>query len=298
MEWVETTAKTVEEAKDLALDQLGVDEQDAEFEIVEEPKSGLFGRTRGEARVRARIQPKAPRPKNDRRRRSRKDGDRPEGRSNGDGRGEGRKAQGNGGQKSARDAGASSGEGRGRGGRGGERSGGEGREGSAGAGSTKQKEARPPMDAKEQCSAAEEFLSGLVQSFGLTGTVSANLDEDDFLNVLVEGEGLGLLIGPGLHTLDAVQELTRNAVQRQADGRDYGRVVVDVDGVRGRRREALAAFVAEAAETVRSSGDTVVFEVMSSADRKVVHDTVGDLDGVQSGSEGEDPRRRVVLKPA
>ena len=46
MEWVETTGKTVEEAKDAALDRLGVDEQDAEFEIVEEPRAGLFGRTR------------------------------------------------------------------------------------------------------------------------------------------------------------------------------------------------------------------------------------------------------------
>src|ERR1700722_6390337 len=73
MEWVETTGRTVEEAKDAALDQLGVDEQDAEFEIVEEPKFGLFGRLRAEARVRARVRPTTPRPKDDRRdRRKRK----------------------------------------------------------------------------------------------------------------------------------------------------------------------------------------------------------------------------------
>ncbi|MEY4010226.1 MAG: hypothetical protein RLZZ93_918, partial [Actinomycetota bacterium] len=46
MEWVETTGDTLEEAKNLALDQLGVAEDDAEFEIVEEPRPGLFGRTR------------------------------------------------------------------------------------------------------------------------------------------------------------------------------------------------------------------------------------------------------------
>ncbi len=73
MEWVETTGRTLEEAKDAALDQLGVHEDDAEFEVVEEPKSGLFGLTRREARVRARVRPTAPRPKverRDRRRRS------------------------------------------------------------------------------------------------------------------------------------------------------------------------------------------------------------------------------------
>ena len=65
MEWVETTAKTIEEAKELALDQLGVAVDDAEFEVLEEPRPGLFGRTRGEARVRARVRPTKPRPKVD-----------------------------------------------------------------------------------------------------------------------------------------------------------------------------------------------------------------------------------------
>jgi len=51
MEWVETTGKSIEEAKSIALDQLGVADEEAEFEILEEPKAGLFGRTRGEARV-------------------------------------------------------------------------------------------------------------------------------------------------------------------------------------------------------------------------------------------------------
>src|ERR671928_1264797 len=71
MEWVEVTGRTIEEAKDAALDQLGVDEAEAEFEILEEPKAGLFGRLRSEARVRARVMPTAPRPKADRRERRR-----------------------------------------------------------------------------------------------------------------------------------------------------------------------------------------------------------------------------------
>ena len=72
MEWVVTTAKSVAEAKDAALDELGVDESDAEFEILEEPRQGLFGRQRGEARVRARVRPTSPRPKAERRSRTKK----------------------------------------------------------------------------------------------------------------------------------------------------------------------------------------------------------------------------------
>ena len=71
MEWVETTGRTVEEAKKSALEQLGVAENEAEFEIISEPKIGLFGRLKEEARVRARIQPRYPRPKGDRRDRRR-----------------------------------------------------------------------------------------------------------------------------------------------------------------------------------------------------------------------------------
>ncbi len=68
MEWVETTGKTVDDARESALDQLGVAGDDAEFEVLEEPRSGLFGLTRGEARVRARVRPTEVRPKQDRRR--------------------------------------------------------------------------------------------------------------------------------------------------------------------------------------------------------------------------------------
>src|SRR5579859_7045189 len=72
MEWVETTGRSIDEAKDAALDRLGVDEEDAEFEILEEPKLGLFGRLRAEARVRARVRPTTPRPKDDHRDRKRR----------------------------------------------------------------------------------------------------------------------------------------------------------------------------------------------------------------------------------
>src|SRR5579872_749697 len=67
MEWVEMTAPTVEEATRRALEQLGVVEADAEIVVVEEPRTGLFGRLKGEARVRARVRPTGPRPKRSRR---------------------------------------------------------------------------------------------------------------------------------------------------------------------------------------------------------------------------------------
>lgn len=71
MEWVESTGKTIDAAKDVALDRLGVHEDDAEFEILAEAKLGLFGRVKEDARVRARVRPTTPRAKEDRNRRQR-----------------------------------------------------------------------------------------------------------------------------------------------------------------------------------------------------------------------------------
>lgn len=310
MEWVETTGRTIEAARELALDQLGVDAAEAEFETLEEPKSGLFGRTRGVARVRARVSPKAPRPKAERRRRAPKRVDSGKGgeskqrtdgvkrRGGGDGgRASGAKDQGDSPQEPA-DSNDQPTDGdrdvprgttpsrRGRGGAKDRTSRDDDRGG-----------VREQMDIDEQIEVLEAFTSELATAMGLTASASSRV-EDNQLTVNLSGEGLGHLVGPRMVTLDAVQEIARNTLQRQAAGREYAKVVVDVEGIRARRRESLDRFVRDAAEQVRDDQIEVVFDVMSSPDRKQVHDLVTELDGVESVSEGEDPRRRVVLRPS
>ena len=273
MEWVEVTAKTVEEAKEAALDQLGVDETDAEFEVLEVPKGGLFGRLRSEARVRARVLPTAPRPKVDRRRRPRNrssDGNRRP-RSEPSATPERQQVQ------QAQEAQA---------------------------GRSPRKEAEMTSDAPtvdggaavDGGAVAETFLEGLVEVFGRRSRVERRELDDDTTEIALEGDGLGLLIGQRGQTLTAVQELTRTVVQRKAPGFS-GRVVVEVAGYRKARREALERFTREVAEQVRSTGVARVLEPMPPADRKVVHDTVNTMPGVTTTSEGEEPRRHVVIVP-
>lgn len=153
------------------------------------------------------------------------------------------------------------------------------------------------MDDTIQCEVVTTFLDGLVTAMGLEARIHAEMD-GDVLRAVLDGSEVGLLIGPKLGTLDAIQEITRSVLQRHADGQEYAKVVVDVAGVREMRRSALASFVNDAASRVVEEQSEIVFEVMSSADRKVVHDTVAEIDGVASSSTGEDPRRRVVLRPA
>lgn len=153
------------------------------------------------------------------------------------------------------------------------------------------------MDATKQCEVVSGFLDGLGQAMGLDVTTSSEMDGDVLLATM-DGSEVGLLIGPRLGTLDSIQEITRSVLQRHADGQEYAKVVVDVAGVRETRRTALATFVEDAARRVIDEGTEIAFEPMSSADRKVVHDTVAVLDGVASTSVGEDPRRHVVVGPA
>lgn len=280
MEWVETTGKTIDEAKEAALDELGVDATEAEFEIVEAPRPGLFGRLRGEARVRTRVRPAEVRPKNDRRRKADRGS-----RSNQ--------------QRSTSPAASSAGT-------------------STRAATTTAPEARadrsdaeapaapaastngaaydPDVTADEVGAAAVDFVEGMVKAFGLTGSVELKVDGVE-LDVTVDGEDLGVLIGPGGRTLASVQNLARVAAQRRL-GDHETRLRVDVAGYRERRKAALESFVRQVAEEVRESGVARLLEPMTSADRKIVHDVLNETEGIVTRSEGDDPQRRVVVAPA
>lgn len=149
---------------------------------------------------------------------------------------------------------------------------------------------------RDEVEVATEFLTGLLEAFGGTFSMQERALEEDFVELSVQGDDLGLLIGPRGQTLSAVQELTRTVVQRQSRGRS-GRIVLDIAGYRQARRTALERFAREVASQVVSSGVPRVLEPMPPADRKVVHDTINTIDGVVTSSEGEEPRRRVVMSP-
>jgi spoIIIJ-associated protein len=156
------------------------------------------------------------------------------------------------------------------------------------------------MPRAEQEQVAVDFLHGVLTAFEMEGSavVSSAEAEDNAIEIDVTGTELGLLVGPKGNTLNALQELTRTVVQREADGAKTDRLRVDVSGYRARRAEALGRFATQIAEDVLESGSEKVLEPMGPADRKIVHDTVNDIDGVETGSEGEEPRRRVVIRPA
>lgn len=149
---------------------------------------------------------------------------------------------------------------------------------------------------EDEVEVAEEFLGGLFEAFGAPFTVERRPLDEDLVELSVQGSELGVFIGPRGQTLSAVQELTRTVVQRRSRGR-ASRIIVDIAGYRAARRSALERFTNQVADEVLRTGVARVLEPMPPADRKVVHDTANRIDGVSTSSEGEEPRRRVVISP-
>lgn len=141
---------------------------------------------------------------------------------------------------------------------------------------------------------AGDFLEGLLDALDVDGDLTTWVDEVGG-HIDLEGSDLDVLVGANGETLDALQELTRLAVLRQSKRRV--RLLLDINGFRARQREQLITIVKATAEQVIRTREDHEFQPMSPAERKIVHDAVGAIDGAQTESLGEDPHRRVVIRP-
>jgi spoIIIJ-associated protein len=213
---IERSAASVEEAIEGALQELGVSEQEAQIEIVQEPRAGLLGLRSQPAIVRVRVL----------------------------------------------------------------------------AGLTGEE-----APDEEQEEVAFEFLRGLLEAMELQVELEVNVvDGVTYIDIWgsESSEDMGLLIGKRGHTVEALQELMRAAVQRE--GAERCRIQVDVEDYRKRRRRQLVDRAREAARRVMKTGKAEALEPMSSYERKIVHDAVAEITGLETGSEGEEPERRVVIR--
>jgi spoIIIJ-associated protein len=276
-EFVDVRGPSVETAVAAGLEELGLKEDDAEIEVLQEPSRGFLGIGGEDAVVRIRRRPR--RESSGRGRRSR------------GGRGKGRESSGgrSGGDRSGR-----------------EKSG--GKQGTANRGS-EPKERKPAKERKknterpmkddrdvipieDQAEEIKRFLTGLLESFGLDGEVTTRLEED-VIYADVAGEQTEALVGPKGAILQSVLELCRTIVQRKTQ--EGARIRLDIAGYTQRRREALGIYARRLTDKVLEEGGEIMLEPMNSADRKVVHDTVAEIDGVRSYSEGEEPHRSVIV---
>lgn len=139
----------------------------------------------------------------------------------------------------------------------------------------------------------ERFLRDLTQAMGADVAIRVT-SGTDAVRVEMAGDGAGILIGRHGQTLEALQFLVNLVAVRSGDG---PRVLLDVEGYRKRREEALRRMAARAAEQARRSGRRVVLEPMSAQERRLIHMELAGHPHVTTASEGEEPYRRVVVVP-
>ncbi len=282
MEWLEVTASSVQEAKEKALEHLGVDEQDAEYEVLSEGKTGLFGRLKEEARVRARIVPTPVRAKTgyNRSKGARRGNRQPQTQKRSSSLTEADHQTNDSVPKrldsSVRRTGTSS---------------------AKKAHSVDAQGARHAgLNLDEQAEMAETFVRGIAQRLDLSVTFVRHGPRNGVLRIEAVGDSIGVLIGHRETTSQAIDELTRMVLQRSGGSVEHGRIRIDVGGVRARRVASLTDFTKKLALEVSEMGSEVAMEPMNRVDRKIVHDTIAGIDSVESYSEGEEPNRRVVLR--
>lgn len=141
---------------------------------------------------------------------------------------------------------------------------------------------------------AADYLEELLDIADLDGDLDMDV-EGDRASVSIVGGDVSQLVGRNGEVLEALQELTRLAVYRETGERS--RLMLDIGGFRADKRTRLEKLAAEAVAEVRSSGERKELDPMTPFERKVVHDAVAAA-GLASESEGEEPRRRVVVLPA
>ena len=147
---------------------------------------------------------------------------------------------------------------------------------------------------EEEGDIAADYLEGLLDITDLDGDIDIDV-ENDRASLAIVGGKLSHLIGKDGEVLDALQELTRLAVQT-ATG-DRSRLMLDVDGYRAGRKSELRDLAQKSADQVTSTKESLKLAPMNAFERKVIHDTIQTL-GLSSESEGEDPNRAVIIFPA
>jgi len=299
VEWIETTGTSIDEAKDLALDRLGVAEDELEIQVLTEPSSAMFGLKKTEARLRARVRPISPQIKTERNSKNNRDKNRKrsnQGRKNTNNKANTEKSQKNNNQKNSKKTSEQLDDAK---------------------NSSKNKDNRSQkatkvknnprtrsdemetekMDLSTQAEITESFLAGLLEKMGLESRVTSTI-EDERLTVEAHGLNLGVAIGHQGQTVRAITELSRTIIQRKSKGSASGSMTVDIGGYRALRQSNLEKFTKTQAEAVLSDGISRALDPMGAADRRIAHNAVSDIEGVETISEGSNMDRRVVIQLA
>ncbi|MHB9026182.1 MAG: Jag family protein [Armatimonadota bacterium] len=149
----------------------------------------------------------------------------------------------------------------------------------------------------DQAQVAREVLETILREMVFPSAVEVEETEEQVVLTITSEAPMGLLIGKGGQTLNALELIVKQITQHKTGS--YGKhLVLDAEGYRTRTADRLTELAQETAERVRDLGETVELEPMSPRDRRTVHLALQEAEGVETYSKGDDPYRRVVVCPA
>jgi spoIIIJ-associated protein len=131
---------------------------------------------------------------------------------------------------------------------------------------------------------------------GIAATVDLVREDADEVALDIKGADLGLLIGKHGQTLGAVQLLV--ALMTNKGQERPKRVIVDAEGYRARREQALQGMALNAAHKAQQTGRDVILEDLAPNERRIIHTTLAEQPGITTRSIGEDPFRKVIVSVA
>jgi spoIIIJ-associated protein len=152
------------------------------------------------------------------------------------------------------------------------------------------------VDESEQAAQLRSVLEHITTAVAIRCRIDVEESDAAITATCSSGEDLGILIGRHGQTIDAVQTLAAAIVRQGED--DRKQIVVDAAGYRERRRRTLETLAVRSADEAIRAGERVELEPMSSIERRLVHERLKDVDGVETVSEGDEPNRYVVVVPA
>src|SRR3954462_12249210 len=151
------------------------------------------------------------------------------------------------------------------------------------------------MAERSQEEVLRDLLEHVVEGLGLEATVEVAADDEAVVGPL-HGEDLGIFIGRHGQTIDAVQHLAQRILLADPET-ERRRIVVDAEGYRARRREALEKQADQAAIDAERFGRAVALDAMTASERKHIHEYLRERGGVDTHSEGDEPERHLVVTP-
>ncbi len=144
---------------------------------------------------------------------------------------------------------------------------------------------------------AIEFIKTVLADMQIESDIETSYNSDDDFVINVNGEQAGVLIGHHGDTLDSLQYLLNLAANRREEGKkqEYIRVVLDVEGYRAKREEALRALARRQAEKVLKFKRSIMLEPMNPYERRIIHSEVQGIAGVSTNSIGSENNRKIVI---